>query len=164
VGKNEMISALSSASNTSFGAAQVTRLGAQRVRMIVSEPSLAWRDGVIARLEKLIQLPKGWDGYAAEPVALATAIFALQMLETLCPSDAEPPQVVPGVNGDLQVEWHTVRGDIELHVKKPNEVDAWRRNANTGDDGEELSLTNDFIAVGNWLEDLERDVAAAAAA
>ncbi|OWY28490.1 hypothetical protein CEJ42_14760 [Herbaspirillum robiniae] len=119
------------------------------------------------RLEKLIRLEHGWDGYRAEPVSFDNASFALRMLEKICPSDSPTPQIVPGRNGDLQIEWHTETGDIELHVRGPNDVHAWRCIQGDDEDGFEMNLTNDFIEVSRWITNLMttgEEIAANAAA
>jgi hypothetical protein len=64
------------------------------------------------------------------------------------------PNIVPGISGDLQIEWHTEDGDIELDVRAPNEVHAWRETPETGSEGQELSLSNDFTKVAAWLKRL----------
>lgn len=133
-------------------------------RLMVTEPVAEWHSAVVARLGELIRLPPGWDGYRGEPVSFLIANFTLRMLEAVCGNDTPAPQIVPGSSGDVQIEWHTPCGQIELHVRAPNDVLAWHRNANTGADGEEIALSNDFIRVVRWIEDLERDGAAAAAA
>ncbi len=69
------------------------------------------------RIEELTQLPVGWDGYRGQPVAAETAAFAMLVLDTICGADAVEPQVVPGTTGDLQIEWHSALGDIELHIR-----------------------------------------------
>ncbi len=113
-----------------------------------------WTKSVIDRLDELCSLPAGWDGYGAPPVAFSNASFALSMLAQACPLDAPAPQIVPGLRGDLQVEWHTESADIELHVRGPNNVHAWLLNEATSENGEELDLTTDFAAVASWLADL----------
>src|SRR6266581_1593483 len=150
--------------DTSFASAVPVSLPTRPARLIISEPVHGWRDAVAKQLEELVRLPAGWDGYAAEAVSLLNANFALRLLERVCASDTIVPQIIPGSSGDLQIEWHTAHGDIEIHVRAPNDVLAWRSNEQIGPDGEELTLTNDFIAVAHWLEDLEPPGAAAAAA
>ena len=114
------------------------------------------------RLESLIQLPQGWDGYGAPPVGLEVVHFTLQMLKSICPSDMVAPQIVPGVAGDLQVEWHTPSTTIELHVRAPNSVAAWRQSPSVPD-GEEFELTNDFVMVLEWVREMLGDGSAAVA-
>ena len=152
------------ATDTSFASAVPVSLPTRPARLIISEQAYRWRDAVVQQLEELVRLAPGWDGYSGEPVSLLNANFALRLLEKVCAGNTTVPQIVPGSSGDLQIEWHTPRGDIELHVRAPNDVFAWHSNAQTGADGEEVALTTDFIAVANWLEDLEPPGAAAAAA
>lgn len=126
----------------------------------------AWRERIIGRLEEIVRLERGWDGYQGCPVSPENANFTLNMLYTICGNDAPPPQIAPGAGGDLQVEWHTLAGDIELHVRAPYDVHAWRAMAGGDVDGEEVELTNDFSIVAKWIEQMmepPRDVASAAA-
>lgn len=134
-------------------------------RILISERPLRWKDAVVARLDYLCKLPVGWNGYHAGPVDFSTAEFALSVLRRIGDADMPAPSIVPGVNGDLQMEWHVARGDIELHIRAPNDVRAWRETAETGEDGEELALTVDFTDVARWLKDLtEPKIAAVATA
>lgn len=136
-----------------------------RVRKAIDESSNRWSDEVADRLQALIRLLPGWDGYQGRPVSFVNANFAFQMLNSVCGPEARAPQIVPGSAGDLQIEWHTLRGDIELHVKGPTNVHAWR--ALTGGDpaGEELNLTVDFAIVAQWVSEVtEASFAAATAA
>lgn len=135
-------------------------------RLIVQAPPREWRERVEKKLQELVSLPIGWDGYNAQPVSFETASFALRMLESILPSGAPVPQLIPGVAGDIQIEWHTAVGDIELHVRRPNSVHAWRMTASTGEDGEESELTFDFRHILSWIRQLPEasDDAEAAAA
>lgn len=131
-------------------------------KAIAQTPEELWLP-VTKRLEDLIRLERGWDGYAGSPVSFVNATFALSMLKSICDSQTPAPQIVPGSSGDLQVEWHTLRGDVELHVRAPNDVHAWRVKS----DGleEELLLANDFSAIVAWLKELvEPSIAIKAAA
>ena len=114
-----------------------------------------WGEDVTRELEDLVRLPHGWDGYQAEPVSFTNAAFALQMLDKVCGPRAATPAIVPGVAGDLQIEWHTELGDIELHVRAPNDVEAWcLRAADDNSDGEEKELKNNFSIVASWVRDI----------
>jgi hypothetical protein len=147
--------------------APVLRFTRRPSRLIVGEevlPGLEWSSPVIDRLEELVRLENGWDGYNGEPVSFLNANFALRMLEAICSVSTPAPQIVPGSSGDLQIEWHLPHAEIELHVRAPNDVVAWHLDATTTDDGEELALTNDFASVARWIENLERLGASAAAA
>jgi hypothetical protein len=156
--------ALSAANTTAFSAPDVIPFGRAPTRLVVVEPRGGLWAAVRDRLEELINLPKGWDGYGAQPVSFRNATFALRMLEAVCSSDTPAPQIVPGTSGDLQIEWHFLSGTVELHVRNPNDVVAWYVDQQNGPDGLEFHLTTNFLAVANWLEALEAAGAAAAAA
>lgn len=133
-------------------------------RVTISEVSGQWQVAVKQRLEELIRLEEGWDGYTAFPVSFDNAMFAFRMLESICRPATLAPQIVPGLSGDLQIEWHTLQGDIELWVRGPNNVHAWREMYDSQED-EEINLTTDFSAVSEWVKEVtEKTIAVAAAA
>lgn len=133
---------------------RVTDLAKPYNRLVVQPVARKWRSAVMQKLEKLVKLPNGWDGYRAQAVSFDTATFTLQMLESTCSDQVPEPQIVPGVAGDLQVEWHIENIDIELHVRAANNVSAWRSNAETGPDGEEIDLTINFLPIIGWINEL----------
>src|SRR5262245_40168454 len=93
-------------------------------QIAITEIDGEWKASVKQRLEELIRLEEGWDGYVAFPVSFETAVFALRMLESICGPNTPAPQIVPGLTRDIQIEWHTHHGDIELWVQSPNNVHA----------------------------------------
>ena len=109
----------SPAANAAFSSAAVVQISRVPSRLIVRERVASWRDAVLCRLDDLVKLPFGWDGYRAEPVRFWNVSYASRLLEAVCGDDAPEPQIVPGSSGDLQIEWHTLRGDIELHIRAP---------------------------------------------
>lgn len=121
-------------------------------RRLIGELLWAGRDVVLSSLQELVRLEVGWDGYDAPPVSLDNAYFALEVLKTVCNSNTHPPQIVPGSLGDLQIEWHTSRGSIELHIRRPFDVLACRTTANGAH--EEMTVTNDFLKVASWVSEL----------
>jgi hypothetical protein len=131
-------------------------------RVTISEVEGQWQASVKQRLEELIRLEEGWDGYTAFPVSFDNAMFAFRMLESICRPDTLAPQIVPGPSGDLQIEWHTHEGDIELWVRGPNNVHAWR--SLNDENGEEIDLTNDFSVVSMWVKEVTEPTIAFAAA
>lgn len=153
------------ATSTSASANKIYFLSKLRQRILITEPILTWFEEVKQRLEYLIRLEQGWDGYKGLPVSFDNAYFAMQMLESICGTETPTPQIVPGVAGDLQIEWHTLKGDIELHVKAPNDVDAWILDVDGDEAGVERSLTTDFTEIAMWVTNItEPSIAAAAAA
>lgn len=131
-------------------------------RVTISGVDGQWQTSVMQRLEELIRLEEGWDGYTAFPVSFDNAMFAFRMLESICRPETLPPRIVPGPSGDLQIEWHTHQGDIELWVRGPNNVHAWR--SLNDENGEEIDLTNDFSVVSTWVKEVTEPTIAFAAA
>jgi hypothetical protein len=122
-----------------------------RSALKVEKIEAPWRSSVVSRLTELLRLDHGWDGYAGQPVSLENAMFALQLLDYICGADCVAPQIVPGARGDLQIEWHSWKGDIELHVVAPDELHARRFVEGGNPDGEDLeTLSNDFTD-GHWM-------------
>ena len=121
-------------------------------QMILTDQAGNWRPSVIKRLEELLRLENGWDGYNGIPISLENAIFALRMLEAVCTPETPAPQIIPGADGDLQIEWHTLQGDLELHVQAPNKVEAWFCRTGQDSEGEERPLTFVFYTVAEWVK------------
>ena len=136
--------------SSSFGVATHSAFSSRQVRC----PAGLWVEKSQGKLEQLIQLPKGWDGYDAVSVSFQNAAFALNVLSVICSDESPPPQIVPGVAGDLQLEWHLNSGSIELHIIGPNKVQAWRELLTDDNVEEELQLTTEFSKVADWLADL----------
>ncbi|MGA8169573.1 MAG: hypothetical protein WB816_01855 [Methylocystis sp.] len=121
---------------------------------ILVEPRHEWWRSAVERLEDLCKLPMGWDGYDAPPIAFENALFAAEMLVAMCPLSAPEPAIVPGAEGDLQVEWLTEDVDIELRIRAPYDVEACRADGPTPEHEVRLHLTTDFSAVFAWLAEL----------
>lgn len=148
------VNAAYSPSSESGPVTNIVEFSITPARIFISDNVHAWNEAVVARLTELVRLPFGWDGYRGVPMGLANAYFTLRMLEKICRLETDAPQIVPGDSGDLQIEWHTLKGDIELHVRSPNSVHAWRSLPGGRTDGDELELTNDFSAVAQWVKDI----------
>lgn len=140
--------------STAVGSPKVVNYVQPTPRITMNDISNAWAKELEAQLESLIQLRDGWDGYQARPVSFSTAVFTLNMLGRLYLDGLPPPDLVPGYAGDVQAEWHIGDTDIELHVRGPNSVLAWRATPATGEDGEVIELKNDFTVVGDWIKQL----------
>lgn len=126
-------------------------------RTIVPELNSAWSSMIEDRLTELTSLPVGWDGYAGLPVTFLCAYFVANMLERLCQDNVPPPNLVPGSDGSLQVEWHRNMFDVELDVLDAQNVVATRVNHETGDE-EVIEIQNDFSKIVPWISDLADEV------
>lgn len=119
----------------------------------VPYPKSSWIADLRERLNELTSLSMGWDGYQGRPVSFSCAMFAANLIERLFVEDVPPPQLVPGADGTLQMEWHRNGFDIEIDVLAPYEVFAVRRNLRT-DEVEELELEAEYSDLGRWIANL----------
>lgn len=157
--------AVYSGASSGISSSRILEIPGSKERVLISDNTTAWSEEVKKRLETLIKLPVGWDGYQGTNVSFQNANFALRVLEAICGVETRAPQIVPGPAGDLQIEWHTLQGDLEIHVLGPNIVHAWRAMVNGNSEGEELVLKNDFGVVAQWVKEItEPPIAAKAAA
>ena len=75
----------------------------------------SWWKTMVRHFNTLRHLPTCWDGYAGIPVSDKNRAFAMKMLAACAPDDPAP-QIVPGPEGDIQLEWHLPDMDIEIHI------------------------------------------------
>ncbi len=153
-------------STSAFTNNKIPQLGFQRNVATMFEPEYDWGKAVTEKLDELIKLEHGWDGYNATPVSFANASFAQALLNEICKTDTPPPpQIVPGVDGDLQIEWHIQGVDIELHIVQPYNVRFWTNDEQLCPNGNEVHLTtiyNMVLPVIRKLTELSHDQSAAA--
>lgn len=139
--------------SSSSGRIRKTNFQPVHQRIAISDVEGKWQGIVKDRLEQLIRLDEGWDGYTGFPLSFDNAMFAFRMLESICRPETPAPQIVPGSSGDLQIEWHTQYGNVELWVRGPNNVHAWRDTGEV-EAGEEIDLTTDFSVVSRWVKEV----------
>ncbi|MEW8385340.1 MAG: hypothetical protein AB2704_26065 [Candidatus Thiodiazotropha taylori] len=125
-------------------------------RVRVQQPLSSWSQKVSDRLAELTSLPIGWDGYNGQPVSFPCAYFTANMLERLCQDGVPAPNLVPGSDGSLQVEWHRNMFDVELDVLDAQMVVATRVDLTT-DEEEVLEIQNDFSNIVHWISALSNE-------
>ncbi len=59
----------SPADSAVFSSAAAVQIPRAPFRLIVSGPVASWRGAILSRLDDLVKLPRGWDGYRGEPVS-----------------------------------------------------------------------------------------------
>lgn len=122
-------------------------------RVRVPEFHSDWALVLQERLNELTSLPIGWDGYKGRPVSFQCACFVLNMLERLYQYNVPAPNLVPGSDGSLQIEWHRNMFDVELDVLDAHNVVATRFNRES-DKEEVLEIQNDFTKIVDWISAL----------
>ena len=131
----------------------VSSLPFRTAKARVSNPNSSWIQVLSERFNELTSLPRGWDGYNGVPVAFNCALFAANLIERLCVENVPAPQLVPGADGTLQLEWHMNGFDLEIDVLAPYSVIATRFHHETELD-EEIEIQTDFSGLANWIEAL----------
>ncbi len=117
---------------------------------VQGEPNFHWRNNVSQRLNELCALDTNWDGYGAQPVNYTNARFVEYMLVAIYNTEFPTPFIAPGVDGDLQVEWHIDGWEIELHCVSPRKVNTTFYNPNSKE-GIEIELDSNFNIVVKWM-------------
>lgn len=146
-------------------ASTIKKLAPVISRANLSDPQMKDWGKIKARLDELCSLQYGWDGYAGVPIRFEIAYFVVEILKNVLSdhTTALDTQLIPGSDGDIQIEWHQDGAIVELHVKAPYDVTAWRSNP-ISDEGEELYLRADYTVVRSWLTELANSQNNAAAA
>ncbi len=70
----------------------------------------------LAILNRLLALPEGWDGFRAMPVTQIAAKVAMTALFEVAHDGSLSPQVVPLVDGGVQLEWHAGGYSLEIEI------------------------------------------------
>ena len=77
------------------------------------------RESLQARADHLKALPQGWDSYNGAVIDPATADKSVEVALALAPLFPDyPPQIVPGGDGTVQVEFHANGYDVEAWVQR----------------------------------------------
>ena len=140
--------------NLVLSESKTSSLSTRSTLVRVVHPRSRWVTELRDRFDELTSLPRGWDGYAGRPVSFTCAQFAANLIERLYVEGVPAPQLVPGSDGTVQIEWHRNQFDVEIDVLGTYEVVAIRRNLRT-DVVEELELQTDFTPLGDWIAELE---------
>lgn len=107
-------------------------------------------------LVDLLNLPAGWNSHSAKRIAPQNAKAALVLLGGLLDFETPAPTVVPRVQGNLQLEWHTAHIDIEIYIDSPDSVHFFAEDATEGLFAEG-PLAGHENELRGWLERLTSD-------
>ncbi len=123
-----------------------------RVRVVVHKSP--WIEHLKERFDVITSLKTGWDGYEGKSVAFEHAVFAANLIDRLYTDDVPPPEIVPGSDGTLQIEWHRRGLSVELDVLEPYQVLATKITRDSGQI-EEHTLDSEFSLVADWIKQLK---------
>lgn len=112
-----------------------------------------WECDVMQRILELNSLPENWDGYSAIPINSSVMMFAISVINNAMRLTTPVPQIVPMVDGGLQLEWHERGWDLELAINQPYQSEFYFRDRGTGAE-EVVDLTSDYSALHRKLDEL----------
>jgi hypothetical protein len=87
-------------------------------------------------IASLLALPPGWNSYSARAIAPQNAVRAIGLVWDLLQPGVDAPVAVPRVRGGIQLEWHTVSGDIEIYIDSPDQITFFAEHAESGESTE----------------------------
>lgn len=114
-----------------------------------------WSAGVTQRIDELLRLPTNWDSYGASPINPSAAAAALRLVLRTADSATPAPQVVPTVEGGLQLEWHERGIDLEIATHPGGRVTLYYFDHRTGKESED-DLGPDLSRLRAALDELAR--------
>ncbi|HEY6323894.1 MAG TPA: hypothetical protein VJA16_20310 [Thermoanaerobaculia bacterium] len=116
----------------------------------LTSPDLpSWMPDAVHDLEQLSILGHNWDSYRARPILPDNIVTALEVLLTLVKKDTPRPYVVPTVIGGVQLEWHTLRADLEIEVVAPLRLHVlWEPEEGSSC---EIEVVSDFVHLREWV-------------
>jgi hypothetical protein len=111
--------------------------------------------------KQIEELKAGWDGPGSIPLS-AKALF-LATYHTRLALEAmqgvTAPQLVPGGDGSIQIEWHAKHGELEFDVDARGRMSIWIRDHRNGAefDGEDEAALALFYRWAPWVASELRD-------
>lgn len=112
-----------------------TRSGVDLIRTPADDPITRWWErgsrsapraqllGVCREtLNRLIHLPKGWDGHRALPPTPTAIVVLNGVLEELVDDDGPTPQIAPLPDGGLEVDWLVAGSSLHVYVAPDGHV------------------------------------------
>jgi hypothetical protein len=90
--------------------------------IVVNGPIPTWIPPTVARLNTLLDLPENWDLQGAARIDRAVIPTVLRLLTDAASPNMPVPDLVPTVEGGIQVEWHTRGIDLEIEAARPDEL------------------------------------------
>ncbi len=113
----------------------------------------AWFRKLVEDVTALLQLPEGWNSYAARPIDVRATDATLGLLSATMQPNTPGPAVVPMSRGDIQLEWHLGGMDIEVVVPAQGPARVWYEDVRSGVE-REFTLERGHEPVGEVLREL----------
>jgi hypothetical protein len=112
-----------------------------------------WEEPTVRRLARLYVLQASWDGADARPIPPDVLNMTQIVLRTLMRPTTLAPNVVPTVQGGIQLEWHARGLDVELEVLPTGRIEVLVSDLGTHEEAEG-SLFSTFRALASAIDRL----------
>lgn len=122
-----------------------------RVSPPITTRSAAWLEPIRAQFSELLALPANWDGRGSAAIKQDTLMFAVMFLFQTLPANAQVPGIIPLGNGGIQLIWHGRRGELEIEIVGPFQVEVFFQDENGTESAWRVS--NDFASIGDLLRE-----------
>lgn len=83
-----------------------------------------WYESLMNHITELHNLPFGWHETDSVPVSSGASVTLLYALHVLYREGVPAPQIVPGSDGSVQLEWHFNGADLEIDINTDGSIDA----------------------------------------
>lgn len=121
---------------------------AQSSEAVPPRPSPALRES-LAQITSLSFLPAGWNSYSAKAITKQSRQAAADLLMRHLEPGLRAPNVVPRVQGGLQLEWDNGTDELEIYIEPDGTIRFWAESADEIPfDG---PLAGNEVALAQWL-------------
>jgi hypothetical protein len=117
-----------------------------------------WVHSVEERVNQLLALPRGWDGYGAPSPQLDMVVAAIRLLLEAMEDSTPAPNVFPTNQGGIQLEWHQGGIDLEIEISSVDQLDATLYDDADPDRETDLDLTVNHDSLRKVLMELTQRV------
>jgi len=105
----------------------------------------------VASLYSLSSLPAGWNSYQAKPIGPDVIQAAVKLVSNLLKTNTPAPDVVPRVQGGIQLEWHLKNIDIEVYIDSSGAMRFYAEDLTDSRAPDELQLPAGEAVLSSWL-------------
>jgi len=117
------------------------------------------RHAYTSGIQRVADLPRGWDGQGSPPLQDRARLVAGTLLDVIDLDDMPTPQIVPVVGGGIQIEWVAGPRELEIEIRPTGRIvylgTCEERDVLEG----ETDDVNDIARVVRWLACAVSDMA-----
>lgn len=136
---------------------RIIQLPARRPSFVIEnelgQPS--WIMWAVRAAQQLLSLPENWDSYGARPVKPEAVVSALELLSMIMRLNTPLPEIVPTIQGGVQLEWHTRDIDLEIEVEVRGRYCVCYQDHRTGTEWEK-EITSNLAPLNDCILELSR--------